>query len=234
MQFHLCQCLYLSCPIAHDAVKRDVLTHCTVVIWACVLETSPLMTINDDDEGDHNYYHHLLHHICCRRHCHYHDYYHCCCCCWRIPKLCGGTLCSKRFTWDKNSRISLLAPQWAREKCHKQQVPATGSSLTFHLGFVHPLQDVALHQCLPLSSIYCFPNPGGSLLLCHVVLPSSAWSSSWSLPSPSLPLCAAFGPPIVLHSCYMTGPFPLWFQCVFYDINYLCSFPDLWAWYLIL
>ena len=46
------------------------------------------------------------------------------------------------------------------------------------LGFVHPLQDVALHQCLPLSSVCCLPNPGGSLLLCYVVLPSSAWSSS--------------------------------------------------------
>ena len=31
------------------------------------------------------------------------------------------------------------------------------SCFTFHLGFVHPLQDVALHQCLPLSSVYCFP-----------------------------------------------------------------------------
>ena len=35
-----------------------------------------------------------------------------------------------------------------------------------HLGFVHPLQDVALHQCLPSLSVCCFPNPGGSLLLC--------------------------------------------------------------------
>ena len=45
-----------------------------------------------------------------------------------------------------------------------------------HLGFVHPLQDVALHQCLPSSSICCFPDPGGSLLLYYVILPSSAWS----------------------------------------------------------
>ena len=102
------------------------------------------------------------------------------------------------------------------------------------LGFFHPLQDVALHQCLPLLSVCCFPNSGGSLLLCYVVLPSFAWLSSWSLPSPWLPLCAPFGPPIVLHSCYMTGPFPLLFPCVFYDINYLCSFPDFWACYLIL
>ena len=50
--------------------------------------------------------------------------------------------------------------------------------LCLRLGFVHPLQDVALHQCLPVSSVRCSPNPGGSLLLCYVVLPSSAWSSS--------------------------------------------------------
>ena len=29
----------------------------------------------------------------------------------------------------------------------------------FYLGFVHPLQDVALCQCLPLSSVCCFPVP---------------------------------------------------------------------------
>ena len=101
------------------------------------------------------------------------------------------------------------------------------SCFTFHLGFVHPLQDVVLHQCLPLSSVCCFPDPG------YVVLPSSAWSSSWSLPSPWLPLSAALSPPVVLHSCYMTSPFPLLFQCVFYDVNYLCSFPDFLASYLV-
>ena len=45
--------------------------------------------------------------------------------------------------------------------------------LHLHLGFVRPLQDVALHQCLPSLSVCCFPNPGGSLLLCYVILPSS-------------------------------------------------------------
>ena len=70
--------------------------------------------------------------------------------------------------------------------------------LHLHLGFVHPLQDVALHQCLPLSSVCCFPHPGGSLLVCYVILPSSAWSSSRPLPSPWLPLCALLCPPIVL------------------------------------
>ena len=100
------------------------------------------------------------------------------------------------------------------------------SCFTFHLGFVYPLQDVALHQCLPLSSVCCFPDPGGSLLPCYVVLPASALSSSWSLPSPWLPLCAAFGPPIVLHSCYMSGPCTFLLECVFYNVNYVCSFPD--------
>ena len=87
-------------------------------------------------------------------------------------------------------------------------LPATeGHSLepnfTFHPGCVHPLQDVAPHQCLPLSSVCCFPIPGGSLLPCYVVLPSSAWPSPWSLPSPWLPLYTAFSPPIVLHSSFV-------------------------------
>ena len=108
------------------------------------------------------------------------------------------------------------------------------SCFTFHLGFVHPLQDVALHQCLPLSSVFCSTVPGGSLLPCYVVLPSSAWSSPWSPPSPWLPLCAAFGPPIVLHSCSVSGPSPLLFLCVFCYVNYFCSFPDFWVWCFIL
>ena len=70
--------------------------------------------------------------------------------------------------------------------------------ISSHLGFVHPLQDVALHQCLPSSSVCCLPNTGGSLLLCYVILPSSAWSSSRSLPSPWLPLCASPCPPIIV------------------------------------
>ena len=70
--------------------------------------------------------------------------------------------------------------------------------LHLHLGFVHPLHDVGLHQCLTSSSVCCFPNPGGSLLLCYVILPSSAWSSSRPLPSPWLPLCESLCPPIVL------------------------------------
>ena len=98
--------------------------------------------------------------------------------------------------------------------------------LHLHLRFVHPLAGCSPPSCLPLSSVCCFPNPGGSLLLCYVILPSSAWSSSRPLPSPWLPLCASLCPPIVLYSCYMTCPIPLLFQSVFCDIDDLCSFSD--------
>ena len=47
---------------------------------------------------------------------------------------------------------------------------------SLHLGIVHPLYDVALHQCPPLSSVQCCPASGGPLLYC-VILPPSAWSS---------------------------------------------------------
>ena len=43
------------------------------------------------------------------------------------------------------------------------------SPFIFHLGLVHLLQNVALHQCLPLSSVV-FNVSGGSLFLCYVIL----------------------------------------------------------------
>ena len=46
-------------------------------------------------------------------------------------------------------------------------------------------------------------------------------------------LCAAFGPAVVLHSRYMSGPFSFLFQCGLCNVNSLCSFPDLWAWYCL-
>ena len=82
--------------------------------------------------------------------------------------------------------------------CNRDHVSLCLFIFILHLDFVHPVQDVALHQCLPLSSVCCFPNPGGSLLLCYVILPSSAWLSSRPLTSPWLPLCASLCPPIVL------------------------------------
>ena len=43
------------------------------------------------------------------------------------------------------------------------------SCFTFHLGFVHPLQDVALHQCLALSSVCCFPVSFLPMPSCHLL-----------------------------------------------------------------
>ena len=48
--------------------------------------------------------------------------------------------------------------------------PNWQSPFAFHLGFVRPLQDVALHQCLPLSSVYCFPVPVGNTLIYAMML----------------------------------------------------------------
>ena len=94
--------------------------------------------------------------------------------------------------WWRSNSLSLTS------KCQVWSGISSSHLISSHLGFVHPLQDVALHQCLPSSSVCCLPNPGGSLLLCYVILPSSAWSSSRPLPSPWLPLCASPCPPIVL------------------------------------
>ena len=99
------------------------------------------------------------------------------------------------------------------------------NTCTFHPGFGHPLQDVPLHKCLPLSSACCFPVPGGSLLF-HFVLPSCAGhpldlfslldchsvQRLVHLLSFILAICAAFSPSIVLHSCYVSGPFSYLFQ----------------------
>ena len=59
----------------------------------------------------------------------------------------------KRGTWSQSSET-------AKKEVNLSQYVQVISSFTFDLGFVHPLQDVALHQCLPLSSVCCFPVPG--------------------------------------------------------------------------
>ena len=94
----------------------------------------------------------------------------------QVCVLPAPELCQPCTAIQKNTDHTIIHWQWK----------LTFNRLHLCLGFVHPLQDVALHQCLPLSSVCCFPNPGGSLLICYVILPSSAWSSSWSLPSPWL------------------------------------------------
>ena len=63
------------------------------------------------------------------------------------------------------------------------------SPFTFHLGFVHPLQDVALHQCHPLSSV---------AFLIQVVPSFFAMSSCHLLPGHPLDL-------FPLLSCHSVG-----------------------------
>ena len=69
---------------------------------------------------------------------------------------------------------------------------SVSSTLIYPVLSIHPVQDAALHQCPPLSSIQCCPAPGSSPLLCHVILSPSACLSSASVPSCGLPLCNAW------------------------------------------
>ena len=93
------------------------------------------------------------------------------------------------------------------------------SPFIFHLGFVHPLLGVALHQCPPLPSVCCFPVPGGSLLPCYFVLPSPTWSSFWisslSLVATLRSVWSNYCPSFLLY----VRPISTLFQCVFYNVH---------------
>ena len=91
-------------------------------------------------------------------------------CCWDIKQQTSKVYVEHRtsVTLHWHSRL---------QGCLLQLLGETASlhfhTFTCHLGFVYPLQDVALHQCLPLSSACCFPVPGGSSFLamsCHLLL----------------------------------------------------------------
>ena len=100
---------------------------------------------------------------------------------WEVlPESASSRVEPSFVQWNQSLHLSpRLCPSVAG--CSPPSMPSIVfclllSCFTFHLGFVHPLQGVATCQCLPLSSVYCFPVPGGSPLLCYVVLPSSTWS----------------------------------------------------------
>ena len=75
------------------------------------------------------------------------------------------------FVLHSDILASNCSPFSARLTCKLRPFLAS-IPFTFRLGFVHPLQDVALHQCLPSSSVRCFLVPGGSPLPSYVILPS--------------------------------------------------------------
>ena len=131
-------------------------------------------------------------------------------------------LCTQRTT---------CASSWRTNKQTKRTAGCRPwlPDLDWLLGFIHPLQNVALHQCLPLSSVCCFPVP--------VIPPFRVISSCYLLfgrPFDIFLGCRSVQRLVHLHSCYMSSPSPLLLQCVFYNANYLCSFSDLCAWYLTL
>ena len=85
---------------------------------------------------------------------------------------------TKQEPQPKSSFASMIPPpplyQMGTSISHSTGPPGWKkcSHFLFHLCFVHPLKDVALHQCL-LLSVYCFTVPGGSLLcylVCHILL----------------------------------------------------------------
>ena len=71
--------------------------------------------------------------------------------------------------------LKYLAVKWNAKPKRRYRI---SPHFVFRLGFVHPLQDVAFHQCLPLSSVCCFPDLGGSLVLvtssCRLLLSAAA------------------------------------------------------------
>ena len=105
------------------------------------------------------------------------------------------------------------------------KVKRTFHLFTFHLGFVHPQPDVALHQCLPLSSNCCFPVQGGSPFLCHLAIFYLVVSliSSLSLVATLCSVQCTYCPPFLLY----VQPISNLFQCVFYNVSYIHSFPYL-------
>ena len=132
--------------------------------------------------------------------------------------ICG--FASYLFTGEETDQIYLslrLYPSTAA--CSSPSMPSIVyclllSCFTFYLGFVHPLQDVALHHCLPLSSV---------AFLFHLsprLCPSTAACSSPSMPSIVFFLllsCFTFYlgfvhplQDVALHHCL-----PLFFVCCF-------------------
>ena len=92
---------------------------------------------------------------------------------------------------------------------------------TLYLGCVSPLLEVALRKFFPFLSVFCSSRPCCSLPLHDVIFPSHFGSAPRSSSFPHLPLCCAYCPPIVLHSCHMSSPSPFCIRRVLYDVEYI-------------
>ena len=137
------------------------------------------------------------------------------------------------FLSQRGSTYNYLSRIVPEIPCHvagtlSDQPPATStviSPFTFHLRFAHPLQDVALHHCLPLSSVCCFPVSGGSPFLalssCHFL---------HGRPLDLFPLLGCHSVQRLDHilSLLYVRPISTFVSSVYsINVNYLCSFPDL-------
>ena len=105
---------------------------------------------------------------------------------------------------------------------------------TLYLGCVPPLLEVALRKFFPLLSVFCSSRPCCSLPLHDVIFPSHFGSAPRSSSFPHLPLCCAYCPPIVLHSCHMSSPSPFCIRYVFYDAEYIGFHTDFFIWNFVL
>ena len=98
-----------------------------------------------------------------------------------LMKINGGKFQEKNYQFCRI--LHLVRPMWFLDSCDFILRPLEegqgsgigddfGSAITFHLGFVHTLQDVALSQLLPLSCVYCFSCSSWfpPSLLCHRAL----------------------------------------------------------------
>ena len=95
----------------------------------------------------------------------------------QLTSSSDGMVCSCSAQW-KNSTYSLSSSRLLRVSATARECPRPEiSPFTLHLGSVHPLQDVALHQCLSLSSVYCL-----SVLPSPRLCPSTAGCSPPSMP----------------------------------------------------
>ena len=101
------------------------------------------------------------------------------------------------------------------------------SCFTFHLGFVHPLQDVALLQCLPLSSVWFF--------LIQVTPSFLAMSSCHLLLGRPLDLFPLLGCHSVQRLVHLLSSFLLYDQPIstFVSVCILgCQFSLFFSWFL--
>ena len=110
------------------------------------------------------------------------------------PTLREDFVVDVTINWSSNrSCQTKVFDSWKATQAHVLRQKSV-NAFTFHLGFVYPLQDVALHQCLPLSSVNC--DIGFSPFTFHLgfVHPLQDVALHQCLPLPSVNCDIGFSP----------------------------------------